>query len=76
MIVVTHEMAFAREVADWVVYMDEGRIVEVDRPSVIYGNPANERMREFLQRVLEPDIGAFGNPTESGVCSQCGGKCS
>jgi len=77
MIVVTHEMAFAREVADWVVYMDEGRIVEVDRPSVIFGNPAHERTRVFLSRVLEPNAGVFGNqPPGNEVCNLCGCKIS
>lgn len=54
MIVVTHEMAFAREVADWVVYMDEGRIVEVGRPEQVFESPQHERTRTFLSRVREP----------------------
>lgn len=53
MIVVTHEMAFAREVADWVVYMDEGRIVEKSRPEQIFDEPRELRTREFLSRVLQ-----------------------
>jgi ABC-type polar amino acid transport system ATPase subunit len=52
MLVVTHEMAFAAEVADRVVFMDEGVIVEDDVPSVIFGNPKQERTRTFLKRVL------------------------
>lgn len=43
MVVVTHEMGFAREVADWVVYMHEGRIVEVGHPDEIFDNPVEER---------------------------------
>lgn len=50
MVVVTHEMGFAREVADWVVYMHEGRIVEVGHPDKIFENPVEERTREFLSR--------------------------
>lgn len=53
MIVVTHEMAFAREAADWVVYMDEGRIVEKNRPEQIFDQPREPRTREFLKRVLQ-----------------------
>ncbi len=54
MIVVTHEMAFAREVADRVVFMDGGRIVEEGTPAEVIGNPREERTREFLHRVLDP----------------------
>jgi polar amino acid transport system ATP-binding protein len=50
MVVVTHEMGFAREVADWVVYMHGGRIVEVGHPDEIFENPVEERTREFLSR--------------------------
>lgn len=52
MIVVTHEMGFAREVADVVVVMDQGRIVEAGRPDQIFVNPTQERTRSFLQAVL------------------------
>ena len=54
MIVVTHEMAFAREVADRVVFMDGGVIVEQGPPSAVIGNPQEPRTREFLRRVLDP----------------------
>ena len=54
MIVVTHEMAFAREVADRVVFMDGGVIVEQGPPSDVIGSPKEERTREFLHRVLDP----------------------
>lgn len=54
MIVVTHEMSFAREVADWVVFMDGGVIVEEGTPDQVIGNPQEERTRTFLRRVLDP----------------------
>ena len=52
MIVVTHEMGFAREVSDRVIFMDGGYIVEEDTPEEIFKNPKQERTREFLSRVL------------------------
>ena len=52
MIVVTHEMGFAREVAHRVVFMDEGRIVEEGPPDRIFGEPRTERLRSFLGQVL------------------------
>jgi len=53
MIVVTHEMAFAKEVSDRVIFMDQGVILEQGSPREIFGNPRNERTREFLSRYLE-----------------------
>ncbi|HPF45206.1 MAG TPA: amino acid ABC transporter ATP-binding protein [Syntrophomonadaceae bacterium] len=53
MVVVTHEMAFARDVANRVVFMDSGVIVEDDVPEVIFNNPRNERTRVFLKRILD-----------------------
>ena len=53
MLVVTHEMAFARDVAHRVVFMDDGVIVEEDTPEVIFNNPNNERTRIFLKRILD-----------------------
>jgi len=53
MLVVTHEMGFAHDVANRVVFMDEGVIVEDDVPEVIFNNPRNERTRTFLKRILE-----------------------
>ncbi|ESY28204.1 amino acid ABC transporter ATP-binding protein [Mesorhizobium sp. C386A] len=53
MMIVTHEMAFAREVADRVIYMDRGAIVEVGHPEQIFDEPSNERTRTFLSRVLK-----------------------
>lgn len=52
MIVVTHEMGFAREVADRVIFIDEGYIVEQGPPKEIFGNPKNERTINFLNKVL------------------------
>ncbi len=52
MIVVTHEMGFAREVADRVVMMDEGRVVEEATPEVFFTNPTNERTKSFLAKIL------------------------
>jgi polar amino acid transport system ATP-binding protein len=54
MLVVTHEMAFAREVADRVVFMDEGAIVEEGHPDQVIGQPREERTQTFLKRVLDP----------------------
>jgi polar amino acid transport system ATP-binding protein len=52
MLVVTHEMGFAREVADRVIFMDNGEIVEEGCPKEIFHNPGNERTRSFLEQVL------------------------
>nr|WP_064092528.1 amino acid ABC transporter ATP-binding protein [Rossellomorea aquimaris] len=52
MIVVTHEMGFAREVADWVVYMHDGKVVEVGPPKEMFTNPKEQRTKEFLDSVL------------------------
>ena len=50
-IIVTHEMSFAREVADRVIFMDEGQIIEQGTPEEIFNHPKNERTIQFLQRV-------------------------
>jgi len=52
MVVVTHEMGFAREVADEVVFMDGGVVVEAGPPTEVLSNPQHERTREFLGKVL------------------------
>lgn len=52
MVIVTHEMGFAKEVADRVLFMDEGMIVEQGTPEEIFGNPQNERTKNFLSKVL------------------------
>jgi polar amino acid transport system ATP-binding protein len=53
MVVVTHEMGFARQTADRVVFMDKGVIAEQGEPEQLFVNPANERTRQFLHRVLD-----------------------
>jgi len=53
MIVVTHEMAFAREVSNHVIFMANGVIVEEGSPEDIFGNPKDSRTKEFLARVIE-----------------------
>ena len=61
MIIVTHEMDFARDVADRVIFMDDGVIVEQGTPEEVFGNPREERTRQFLTRYKE----------NSGNGSQC-----
>jgi L-cystine transport system ATP-binding protein len=56
MIIVTHEMSFAREVSNHVVFMDGGKIVEQGHPEDIFSNPKEERTKQFLKRI---------NPTHS-----------
>ncbi len=52
MLCVTHEMGFARQVADRVMFMDAGQIVEVNRPDAFFGNPQHERTKLFLSQIL------------------------
>ena len=52
MVCVTHEMGFARSVADRVIFMDDGQIVEQNTPDAFFGHPRNERTREFLSKIL------------------------
>lgn len=52
MVIVTHEMGFAREVANRVVFIDEGQILESASPEEFFGNPKNPRLKEFLSKVL------------------------
>jgi ABC-type polar amino acid transport system ATPase subunit len=52
MLCVTHEMGFAREVADRVVFMDQGQIIEIGQPSFFFSSPQHERTRAFLQQIL------------------------
>jgi polar amino acid transport system ATP-binding protein len=54
MVVVTHEMAFAREAAREVVFIDEGRVIERAAPEAMFENPGDPRTRAFLRRILEP----------------------
>ena len=53
MLVVTHEMQFAREVGDHLVFMDEGEIVEQGKPADVLDRPKEERTRRFLRRTLQ-----------------------
>jgi polar amino acid transport system ATP-binding protein len=52
MVVVTHEMAFARQVADRVIFMADGEIIEENNAKDLFENPQNPRTREFLSKVL------------------------
>lgn len=52
MVIATHEMGFAREVADRVVFMDEGRIVEIGGPGQIFDHPEHERTRAFIRKII------------------------
>ena len=52
MVIVTHEMGFAREVADRVIFVDEGVIAEEGSPAEVFGNPKNQRLKDFLSKVL------------------------
>lgn len=52
MAVVTHEMAFAREVATRVIFMDAGKIIEEGTPEEIFEHPKNQRLKDFLSKVL------------------------
>jgi polar amino acid transport system ATP-binding protein len=52
MLVVSHEMGFARAAADRVVFMDEGQVVEMGPPNELFANPKEERTRRFLEHIL------------------------
>jgi polar amino acid transport system ATP-binding protein len=52
MIVVTHEIGFAREVADTIVFLDQGRVLEHGAPATVLDHPEHERTRAFLSKVL------------------------
>lgn len=66
MVVVTHEMQFARDVGDRLVFMDEGRIVEEGRPREVLSNPREERTRRFLRRTLLLDHALEGISVKEG----------
>ena len=53
MVVVTHEMAFAKSVSSRVIYMDNGVIIEDGSPNIIFKNPRNSKTKEFLSRILQ-----------------------
>lgn len=52
MVVVTHEMGFARQVADRIIFMADGMILEEGTPDVIFENPTNERLKQFLGKII------------------------
>ena len=62
MLVVTHEMGFARDVADRVIFMDEGAIVEEGAPDIMFTDPREARTRAFLGQLLEREAGAREGP--------------
>jgi len=53
MVIATHEMGFARDIADRVCFLDAGKIIEEGPPGVILSDPAELRTRQFLQRIIE-----------------------
>ena len=53
LLLVTHQMGFAREVSNRVCFFDKGKMVEQDKPNVLFGKPKNERLKQFLSKVLE-----------------------
>lgn len=55
MLIVTHEISFARDVANRVVFMDKGQVVEENTPEEMLGNPKDPRTRQFLSRILQPE---------------------
>lgn len=68
MVIVTHEMAFARDVADKVLFLDGGRITEQGHPAEIFNNPRHARTQMFLRRILPPSaISASNGFQEAGV---------
>ena len=52
MVIVTHEMGFAREVANRIIFMDEGKVIEENEPEEFFSNPQNPRLKDFLSKVL------------------------
>ena len=52
MAIVTHEMGFAREVADRIIFMDSGKIIEEGTPSDIFDNPQSDRLKSFLEKII------------------------
>jgi polar amino acid transport system ATP-binding protein len=74
MLVVTHEMSFAREVATRVVFMDDGVVVEEGDPAQVIGAPRQERTRSFLARVLDPAAAQVGEMADPGPRPRAGGE--
>lgn len=80
MIIVTHEIGFAREVGDYLIFMDEGLVIEEGTPDGILANPQHERTKEFLSKILDHSFGGICHvcekPTrsEDSFCPHCGAK--
>ncbi|MFQ5981548.1 MAG: ATP-binding cassette domain-containing protein [Candidatus Heimdallarchaeota archaeon] len=80
MIIVTHEIGFAREVGDYLIFMDEGLVIEEGTPDDILANPQHERTKGFLSKILDHSFG--GNchvcekslRSEDSYCPHCGAK--
>jgi polar amino acid transport system ATP-binding protein len=64
MIIITHEMAFAQKVADRMVFMDQGEILEVAKPNEIFANPKHARTMEFMSKILHIPISSEASPNE------------
>ena len=67
MVCVTHEMGFAREVADRIVFMDQGQILEVAPPAKFFSDPEHPRLQQFLKQILERRLEGEGEPFSSKV---------
>jgi polar amino acid transport system ATP-binding protein len=65
MLIATHEMGFARDIADRICFLDQGQILEEGPPAAILGNPRQARTRQFLERVIQS--GRLGGPTAGGT---------
>ena len=63
MVVVTHEMGFARQVADRIVFMADGMILEEGTPDEFFENPTNERLKQFLGKIIRKE-GGFSRPAD------------
>lgn len=80
MIIVTHEIGFAREVGDYLMFMDEGLVIEEGTPDGILANPKQERTKQFLSKILDHAFGGSCHVCEKPVrsedsfCPHCGAK--
>lgn len=80
MIIVTHEIGFAREVGDYLLFMDEGKIIEEGKPDDIFANPEHPRTKKFLSKILDHSFAekcsVCVNPLSStdSFCPHCGAK--
>ncbi|MFX1512721.1 MAG: amino acid ABC transporter ATP-binding protein [Promethearchaeota archaeon] len=80
MIIVTHEIGFAREVGDYVMFMDEGVVIEDGLPDEMFGKPKHERTQQFLAKILDHSFGGICLVCEKPVrssdsyCPHCGAK--